>query len=61
VAGNFEKNVFVNCPFDNDYRQLLVGIVFTIVYFGYNPRLSLERADSGETRIDKILSLIKRI
>ena len=59
VAANFEKNVFVNCPFDDDYRQLLIGIVFTILYFGYKPRLSLERADSGETRIDKILSLIK--
>lgn len=60
MAANFEKNVFVNCPFDDDYRQLLIGIVFTILYFGYKPRLSLERADSGETRIDKILSLIKQ-
>ena len=59
MATNFENNVFVNCPFDDDYRQLLLGIVFTILYFGYRPRLSLERADSGETRIDKILSLIK--
>jgi len=56
---NYDKNIFVNCPFDDDYRQLLVGIIFTIIYFGYNPRLSLERADSGESRIEKILSLIK--
>ena len=59
MAGNFNKNIFVNCPFDEDYRQLLVGIVFAIIYFGYKPRLSLERADSGESRIDKILGLIK--
>jgi len=59
LTTNFEKNVFVNCPFDDDYRQLLIGIVFTILYFGYKPRFSQERADSGETRIDKILSLIK--
>jgi len=56
---NFDKNVFVNCPFDDDYRQLLTGIVYTVKYFGFNPRLSLERADSGESRIDKILSLIE--
>lgn len=59
MVGNFNKNIFVNCPFDEDYRQLLVGIVFAIIYFGYKPRLSLERADSGESRIDKILGLIK--
>ncbi len=55
----FEKNVFVNCPFDNDYRQLLISIVFTLKSLDYNPRLSLERNDSGETRVHKILKLIQ--
>jgi hypothetical protein len=59
MAENFESNIFVNCPFDDDYRQILLGIVFTIIYFGYRPRLSIERADSAESRIDKILGLIK--
>ncbi|UQY43316.1 hypothetical protein [Mixta hanseatica] len=55
---NFEKNVFVNCPFDDDYRQTLLSIVFTIKYLGYIPRLSLERADSSESRISKIVEII---
>lgn len=55
---NFNKNVFVNCPFDDDYRQLLLSIIFTIKYLGYIPRLSLERADSAESRIVKIVGLI---
>jgi len=55
---NFDKNVFVNCPFDDDYRQLLLSVIFTVKYLGYIPRLSLERADSGESRIEKILGLI---
>jgi hypothetical protein len=55
---NFAKNVFVNCPFDRDYRQLLIPVIFTVKYFGYIPRLASERADSGETRIEKILELI---
>ncbi len=59
MTNDFDRNVFVNCPFDNDFRQLLLGVVFTIIYFGYRPRLSLERADSAENRIDKITSLIK--
>jgi hypothetical protein len=58
MANDFNRNIFVNCPFDDEYRQLLVGIAFTIVYFGYRPRLALERADSAESRIDKILGLI---
>ena len=55
----FETNVFVNCPFDDDYRQLLLSVLFAIKRLGFNPRLSLERNDSGESRIDKILSLIR--
>ncbi len=56
----FEKNVFLNCPFDPDYREMLISAVFTIMYLGMNPRLSLERADSGESRIHKILELIQQ-
>lgn len=55
----FDTNVFVNCPFDDDYRQLLISVIFTLKTLGFNPRLSLERNDSGETRIHKILNLIR--
>lgn len=57
---SFEKNIFINCPFDDDFRQLLVPLVFTIKYFDYIPKLALEKANSGESRIDKIVSLIER-
>lgn len=56
---SFEKNIFVNCPYDDDYRQILLGIIYTVMHFGFNPRLSLERADSAESRIDKIVGLIQ--
>jgi len=59
MSSAFEKNVFVNCPFDDDFRQLLIGISFTIIYFGFKPQLSSLRANSAESRIDKILELIK--
>lgn len=55
----FEKSVFVNCPFDTDYRQLLHALLFTIKYFGLTPRICLEEANAGEVRIDKILRLIR--
>lgn len=57
---NFDKNVFINCPLDNDYRQLMIATIFTVKYFKYIPRIALESADSSETRIDKILGLIEQ-
>jgi len=59
-AGNgFAKNVFINCPFDEAYRPLLEPLLFTIVSFGYSPRIAVERSDSGESRLSKIAELLK--
>ncbi|SHO49658.1 hypothetical protein [Desulfopila aestuarii] len=58
ICDDFTRNVFINCPFDDDFRQLLIGIIFTVMYFGFKPRLALERSDSAESRIDKIIDLI---
>lgn len=54
----FEKNVFVNCPFDAGYVDLLRPILFCILALDFEPRISLERADGAESRIDKIVELI---
>jgi len=56
---DFSKNVFINCPFDDQYIPLLKAILFTIIYLGFTPRIALERLDSGEARINKIIDLIK--
>jgi hypothetical protein len=56
---NFEKNVFINCPFDKDFLPLLNALLFTVLRCGLNPRIALERFDSGETRFDKIKELIE--
>ncbi len=55
----FEKNVFVNCPFDTGYYALLRPMLFSIVSLGFTPRIATERSDSVESRIDKICQLIK--
>ncbi len=54
----FNHNVFVNCPFDEDYDAILQAVLFCLVRFGLTPRIATERYDAGETRIDKILELI---
>lgn len=58
VAG-YESNVFINCPFDEEYYALLRPLLFTIIYLGYNPRIASERSDSAENRVDKICELIR--
>lgn len=55
----FEKNVFVNCPFDVKYLPLLRPLLFTIIYLGLKPRIALEAIDSGDLRLNKIVDLIR--
>ena len=54
----FNKNVFINCPFDEDYLPLLRPLLFTVIFLGFKPRISLENLDSGSPRIQKITRLI---
>ena len=56
---SYSKSVFINCPFDTKYYELLRTLVFTIVYFDFNPRIALETSDSGQSRLEKIVSLIQ--
>jgi len=59
LSVEYNKNIFINCPFDEEYRGIFQGILFTTIYLKYTPRLALENADSGQTRINKIIKLIK--
>ena len=52
----FDKNVFINCPFDDADLPLLRPL---ILFLGFTPRIALETLDSGPPRIDKIVRLIK--
>ena len=55
----FEENVFINCPFDPEYKQLLRVMLFAVINCGLKPRIAMERDDSGEERINKIKELIR--
>ena len=55
----FEKSIFINCPFDEDYDAILQAILFCVVYAGFTPRLARERLDSGDLRLDKIRMLVE--
>ncbi len=56
---SFDKNVFINCPYDDEYLPLLKSLIFTIKACGFNPRIALERFNSAEVRLQKIKQLIE--
>lgn len=59
MGADFDRNVFVNCPYDNRFKPLLRPLLFCLVYAELTPRLALERRDSGEVRLNKIAELIR--
>lgn len=54
----YTRSVFINCPFDADYRDLLHALVFAIHDCGFVARTALEVQDVGEIRLHKIIGLI---
>ena len=59
LGGDFDRNVFINCPFDADFRPILEAILFCLIDSGFEPRIASERLDSGEVRLDKIEQMIR--
>lgn len=51
-------SVFVNCPFDAEYRPVFDAIIFTVVCCGFVPRSAIESGSAGITRIVRILEAI---
>jgi hypothetical protein len=59
VEARVDLCVFVNCPFDDGYLHLLHAMLFAIHDCGYVARIALEDTGSNETRIDKIVRIIR--
>ena len=55
---DYNNNVFINCPFDSDYKHLFDAMVFAIHDCGFIARCTLEEEDASEVRIDKIYNII---
>lgn len=55
---DYNSNVFINCPFDTEYKPLLDIIVFTVYDCGFIVRCALEDDDASQVRIDKIYNII---
>ena len=52
------RSVFINCPFDPDYKPLLRAACFAILTCDYIPRCALDYSDSGVVRFTEIVKII---
>lgn len=52
------RSVFINCPFDPEYKPLFRAACFTILACGYAPRCALDYSDSGAVRFAEIVKMI---
>jgi hypothetical protein len=55
---DYGRSVFVNCPFDEEYRYLFDALVFAVQDCGFEARSALEIDDGSEVRIEKIAKII---
>jgi hypothetical protein len=55
---SFEKNIFINCPFDYDYAPILKSLIFISIYFQFEPQIS-KTVSSSHLRINEIMKLIQ--
>jgi hypothetical protein len=55
----FERSVFINCPFDEEYAPLLQAIAFCVSYLGFFPRLAPESGDNARSRLDRIYQIVR--
>jgi hypothetical protein len=58
-AATYAGDVFINCPFDEDYRPIRDALTFAVFACRLRPRCALEANNGAMTRIDKIVELIR--
>lgn len=55
----YDLQVFLNCPFDEDYYPLLRAAVFTIHACGFTARIALENTGSETARLERLVQMIR--
>jgi hypothetical protein len=58
ASSDYERNVFLNCPFDGSYSRMFEAIAFAVFDCGFLLRCALETEDAGQVRMEKIFQII---
>jgi hypothetical protein len=54
VPPPYEKSVFINCPYDDEFAPLFDAIVLTVAARGFTPRSARETGGTADPRIVRI-------
>lgn len=54
----YNDGVFINCPFDLDFKPIFDAIIFTVFDCGFIARCTMEEQDASQIRIEKIYTII---
>jgi len=49
-----EKSVFINCPYDEDYRSIFDALIFTVVACGFMPKSAKGSIGDAKPRMQRI-------
>jgi hypothetical protein len=60
APNDYGVNVFINCPFDDEYKPLFEATIFTVQMAGFKPRCAREISNAAQTRLEKLLELVGR-
>ena len=58
MSAHYEDNVFINCPFDDEYKPIFDAVVFAVHDAGFIARCALEIGDAAQNRFEKIVQAI---
>ena len=58
-SAEYDKSVFINCPFDATYLPLFRALIFAVFECGLLSRCAQEVYDAGEVRIEQIARIIR--
>lgn len=59
MIDNYNKSIFINCPFDEDFKPIFNAILYTVQRCGFTLRCSKEFPESSTVRIQNIIRLIR--
>lgn len=58
-ASAYDRQVFINCPFDAQFQDLFEALTFAVADCGFRPRCAREADDGSQVRIEKIFDIVE--
>jgi hypothetical protein len=56
---DYDRSVFLNCPFDHAYSPMFDALVFAVMDCGFHVRCAKESSDASRVRIQNLYELVR--